>query len=121
MEIWHVIALIFAILFGVVVLRVTLSFDLNRWLETRRTHQEERLKALCPHSYISLTANDDIVIRSHFSSPVGTVYSMCNQCGLWVLDSSLPKRILQEWATNPEGLVERQKKFHKLARKLRKI
>ena len=121
MEFWEILAWTFALFMGIIAVKITLSFDFNRWLETRRAHQEENLQAICPHCYLSITPGGDLRIDSHFNSPRGTVYWMCNQCGLWILDGSLPERIMKEWARDLEGLMERQRRLNKLARKLGRI
>ena len=118
MEFWQIIVLIIVAIMGGIVLKVTLSFDVNRWLESRRAHQKENLQTICPHSYLRKTPGGDLRIDSHFNSPVGTVYWMCNQCGFWTMDPSLPGEFIDHWASGPRDLVERQEKFEKLARKL---
>ena len=118
MSFWQILILIVVAVVGAIAVKITLSFDLNKWLESRRARKQAKLLVICPHNYRAITNHDEISIQSHFNSPRGTFSYMCNQCGFWTSDESVPERLISIWANDLEGLAKRQKQFERLARKL---
>lgn len=121
MEWWFIPLTILSLAFLIIAVRIAVSFDINKWMESKRAVQEEKLKNICPHVYISSPNGRKIRLISHFHSPSGTIAYVCNQCGFITWDSSVPDMLLMQWGQNPSELIKQQKKFIRLARRMRKI
>ena len=106
-----------ALLATIVAIRATVRFDLNAWLKDRSEAREERLKKLCPHVYLDMQDGQPAV-GSYFVSPPGTTTWRCEQCGATVNSEQFVHDTIKFWAANPDKLLEREKKFRVLAKKI---
>ena len=106
-------ATVAVVLLGVLGLRVAVTFDYNRYRESRRKEREEQLRMLCTH-----TAFREERFESLFVSPSGSPHWRCERCGLEVASENTVHEIMNKWARNPKGWVKREKKLAKRARKL---
>ena len=102
-------------------IKIQIKFNLNKWLESRMARREEKFRNICPHSrIIDHLIEGKIKLESCFAL-VSQSQIRCSRCGLVTSDLMMRERATNYWASNPELLVEREKKFVKLARKLGKI
>ena len=115
---WEIVLGVVALAAAAIAIR--LSFDINKWMESRRKNKEERLRILCPHCYV-VPAGHWYEVKTYFMSPRGTIQWGCSQCGFVVPDRSWVIETMNVWVNNVPGLIDRQEKFDKLARKLYKI
>lgn len=83
----------------------------------RRPKKIDRLRALCPHCCVAIFDGEP-GIESFFFTPAMSPYWICRRCGLETLDSRFPEANSQVWAQDVKGLIAREKKFQKQARKL---
>ena len=106
-------------LIGIVVgvISFTIRFDFNKWLESRRESQISKLRALCPHCCVAMFEGKPGV-ESFFFTPAMSPYWICRRCQLQTLDSRLPEANSRVWVQDLKGLMAREKKFLKQARKL---
>jgi hypothetical protein len=117
MNFLEIIILIVVIVVSIIAIRISLSFDINRFLENRRKIKINQLKNVCPHLNIDLNGKK-LIIESYFSSPAGTIQWVCSQCGLVVNSEEDVKRLQQPFLKNPNLYIEQKKKFDKLAKNL---
>ena len=101
-----------SLLAGIVALRFTVSFDLNRYFEGQREKRQRRARALCPHAEIvPLGAEDpDVGVRITYIKPSGTTQWECQICGD-VTYEPMVRDCASRWEQDPEALVEQLKKF----------
>lgn len=117
MSIVELSVLLLSIGLTVVAIKIGVSFDINRWSEARHRRREEKLQVLCPHATIEQTKDGDFVLACLMTSPHGTSMWICSRCGTRTHDGSRMQRIMDEYASNPKTLVEREKQFLRLAEK----
>jgi len=118
MTLLEILLIIIVFLLSFIAIKITLQFDINDFLKERRKIRVNQLKNICPHNTVSLE-NEQFIIRSLFSSPVGTVNWICSQCGLIVSSQEDTQRLMQSNAENPEQIMKGQKEFIKQAKKLK--
>ena len=106
-----------AAIMGVITIRGTISFDVNKWLSDRREQKKENIRALCPHARPEMKKEKLFVIGT-FVSPSGTEAWQCQACGSITYDDTEVNRNTKYWASNPEKFVERIKKINELTKKL---
>ncbi len=112
-----VILLILAII-GTVVVKVTFSFDLNRYLESRQKSYIAKLRNACTHLEFFRNNEGQAGFRSFFISPSGTLQWQCQQCGLWKhLGDNEVNRQADYYSTHPKEFMKQNKKFYKLLKK----
>ena len=110
------------ILYGVIavtsilVIRIGLRFDINKWMEERRKIQKVKLKNICPHVNC-YKHNDKWRLESLFISPSGTHNWICQQCGT-VTYQNLGSDQLGYWANNIGELRKAEDAFRKQAKKM---
>ena len=117
-EIWSWIGWLAAGVATIVAIRGSIRFNVNEWLKERRHQKEENLRLLCPHVSAEIDENGNTVIRSQYTSPIGTAAYQCEKCGAITHDPDEPIRQGRYWRDNPKKLVERFDKMKKLAKKL---
>ena len=117
MSVVELSVLLLSIALSVVVIKVGVSFDLNRWFEARHKRREEKLKVLCPHATLEKTQDGEFVLACLMTSPSGTSMWICSRCGTRTHDGTRMQRIMEEYASNPKALVDKEKRFLRLAEK----
>ncbi len=116
----EIIKLIIAGVIGFIAIKISLNFDLNKFLENRRQIKINQLKNICPHCKVTLNETTKaFTMESFFHTPVGTVNYYCSQCGLEVSSQHEIERIYEPIQQNPVLYIEKQKKFVKQAKKLK--
>ena len=110
------VATVVVVVLGLFLGRVALTFDYNRYRESRRKEREEQLRMLCTH-----TAFREERFESLFVSPSGSPHWRCERCGQEVASENTVHNFVQKWARNPKGWVKREKKLAKRARKFYRL
>ena len=117
--IFLIIILIIVIALSIIAIRISLKFDLNKYLENRRRIKLDQLKNICPHVRIVDLKDSKVFIESLFSSPFGTTNWICFKCGFIVDSEEDVNRISGRYGKKPPIIFEKQKEFTKKARKLK--
>jgi len=112
------VLLIVAII-GTIAIRVTFSFDLNRYFEDKRKRYIPRLQNACTHlEFISDDKTRKVGFQSLFISPPGTLQWQCQRCGLVKhLQDNEIERQAEYYLQNPDEFKKQNKKFSKLLKK----
>lgn len=117
MTFWQLIGVIIALVFGVIVVRISLTFDINKFLERRDKKLSQRLKNACTHLEMSPTGDGQFQVQSLFESPSGTLQWQCQRCGLIKNHNNDYKTSAEYYAKNPEKYIEKNREFQKLLKK----
>jgi|GEM_PF-1725724 hypothetical protein len=121
-EWWQLLFLIIGSALSIVVVKIAISFDVNKFLERRDTNNLTKLRNACPHFMIGAVENNQFEVRSLYYKPAGTFNHVCRQCGLVNhLDIEQHERDANYYIKNPGALIERQEKLAKLAKKFGKV
>lgn len=119
---WQTIAIIFAIAISAIAIKITFSFDVNKYLDRKDKNNLQKLKNACPHFALIMLEGKEFEVRSLFYKPAGTLDHVCRQCGLQTaLDLEQHERQANFYVKNPTELAEDQEKLTKLAKKSGKI
>ena len=111
---WQAIGLIFAVATSIIAVRVTLSFDFNKYLERQDDKNVQKLKNACSHLEMTPLKNRQFQFKSLFESPPGTQRWQCQRCGLIRNHNNDYKERTQYFADHPDKFLEQRKKFQKL-------
>jgi hypothetical protein len=114
----EILALLIVAILGAIAIRISFTFDINKFLESRRKIKVEQLKNICPHGMMNLE-NKNLIFESFFASPIGTTKYFCRQCGLIVASEEDANRITEQFLKNPDHFIKRHRKFNKTAKKLK--
>ena len=93
----ELLILIFAIALSIIAIRISLKFDINKFLENRRKIKLDQLKNICPHMRISHNEGNSFIFESFFSSPIGTTKWFCSQCGCIVESQEDVNRLMEPY------------------------
>jgi hypothetical protein len=115
---WQIIVGILTVVFGFVAVRISLSFDLNKYLESRRGSYTQKLRNACTHVRLEPVNDGQIQARSLFISPPGTMQWQCQRCGTlrYQQDGEFEKEV-QYYLDNIDDYHKKNKKFAKLLKK----
>lgn len=104
------------VLLGVIVVKVTITFDWNKYLEVRQNNFYNKLQNTCLHIELSTNKNGDPMVKGLFESPYGTTQWQCNKCKLIKnnVDQNEINKIGQYYLNNIKEYQKRNKKFIKL-------
>ena len=103
---------------------IRLNFNLNRGGEARKSELRTQLRGVCPHMNLLLPpdGSDDVAVEPWFHSPVGTLNYECIQCGFVAMDEQHVLVILNSRTEEgPRALMNRQKRFAKIAKKAKLV
>lgn len=117
LEFWHIIGLIFAFTASVVAIKITFSFDFNKFLERKDKRLDQKIKNVCPHVEIKQEDGEHFSIKSLFESPPGTHQWQCQRCGLVRNHNDDYEKQYEYWSDHAGEYIERVKKFQKLLKK----
>lgn len=118
MEFHQLIVLIIVIVGSVIAIKLTITFDINKYLENRQQARYQKIKNSCPHFAMIPLNNNKVEIRSLFVSPPGTVQHQCRKCGLVTyLDIQQHERQADYYLNNLDEYTKANKKFNKLLKK----
>lgn len=118
MSITNILLFIIAIALSVIAIRVTFSFDVNKYLKSRDEKLREKIKNYCTHIDVNKLGND-FVFRSTFISPMGTTNWICQKCGAYRmhLDQQVEQERVKSMTQNIDDFLKQEKKFKKLVKK----
>ncbi len=118
---WEIIGVIVTLVVSVIAIKITFSFDLNKYLERKDKKNELKLKNACPHISIEPGKKEgdkrQYKVQSLFESPAGTLQWQCQKCGLIRNHNNDYDERAQYYADNYGQYVEDMKKFRKLLKK----
>lgn len=109
--------LIAALVAAVVVVKFTVTFDLNRFLDGRRSRYAQKLINACPHVTIR-GSGGRIALQSEMYSPPGTLMYFCQRCGLekYLTPGEVEEK-LAHYARNPSALKKDNERFMRLLKR----
>ena len=110
-----IISIVVAIV-GIVAVKIAITFNLNKWQESRKEIQKIKLQNICPHVSVK-KRGDQIIIEDLVVSPSGTLTWHCQQCGR-IFHTRMSKDEVEYWGNNPVELMKRKKSLNKLAKKM---
>lgn len=117
MGLGELLLLLAALVAAVVVVKFTVTFDLNRFLDGRRSRYAQKLINACPHVTIR-GSGARIALQSEMYSPPGTLMHFCQRCGLEkYLTSGEVEEALSHYARNPSALKKDNQRFMRLLKK----
>ena len=111
-----IVGTVVAVLTLVLTIKLAASFDINRWLEKRRERAKERVKILCPHALLERADDGTFNLVSLFQLQTLTTW-VCGRCQLRTNDSEMVRRLMQEFAKDPDMFVKREKLYQKHVKK----
>lgn len=114
---WQIVGIIFALTVSVIVVKITLSFDFNKYLDRKDKKLAQKLKNACTHMEMTPLANNEFQFKSLLESPPGTHQWQCQRCGLIRNHNNDYEERAQYYANNPDKYIEQTKKFRKLLKK----
>ena len=99
---------------ALMVIKVGLKFDINKWLERRDKRLATRMMNACPHWAVTGVRDEGIEVRCLYNSPFGTTQWFCQQCGHTISPAMLP-----DFKNPPRAkdIIAQQKTYLKLAKK----
>lgn len=118
MDFNQLIILILTFIFGIVVVKFTVSFDLNKYLESRKETIRKKLMNACPHVELTPYGKKQIAVKCLFVSPPGTIQWQCQRCGIVrYLNDEDVKQLETYYVNNIREYNMKTKKFQKLLKK----
>ena len=103
---------------------INLNFNLNRGGKARKSEVRAQLRGVCPHMnlWFPPDGSDDAAVESWFHSPVGTLNYVCIQCGFVAMGEQHVRVVLNSrMDEGPRALMDRQKRFTKIAKKAKLV
>lgn len=118
LEFWQLIVGILTFVFGFVAIKISLTFDLNKYLEDRRKSYIPKLQNACPHVNLTSIGDGQIEVTSHFISPPGTMQWQCQRCKLvkYTQESEI-RRDAEYYIKNVDEYLHKNKRFAKLLKR----
>jgi hypothetical protein len=116
------IASLLVVIGGVIAVKVTFNFDVNKYLKDRQEKYHSKCKNACLH-FEFVPADDQIEVHSFFVSPSGTLSYICQRCGLIQLhlDQDSMHRTVDYYVKNIKEYNKQNKKFRKFLKKAGQI
>lgn len=113
----ELLVLIAVLVAAIVVVKFTVTFDVNRFLDGRRARYAQKLINACPH----VTIRGDgarIALQSEMHSPPGTLMHFCQRCGLkkYLTPGEVEEK-LSHYARNPAAIKKDNERFIRLLKK----
>lgn len=114
----EILWLIIAIAISIIAVKITFSFDINKYQEKRQKDIENKIKNYCTHARL-IKKNWQYWIQSTFMSPSWTLNYICQKCNLVIMncDSDEENERLQYYLNNIDEYNKQEKKFEKLLKK----
>lgn len=103
---------------GAIAIKVTFSFDVNKYLKDRQEKYHSKCKNACVH-FEFVPNGDQIEVHSFFVSPSGILNYICQRCGLvrMHLDQDSIQRTVDYYSKNIKEYNNQNKRFRKLLKK----
>lgn len=105
-----------ALVAAVFVLRGTVRFDINAWMQQRDEKRKLKARRLCTHTKFVETPKG-MKVMATCESPPGTHDWVCGTCGQWMQESKM-QEIVSHWAQNPEMWIKQDQEFYKYVKRL---
>jgi hypothetical protein len=80
LEFNQLIVLILVLVISVIAVRLTVTFDINKYQEERKKNNLTKLRNACTHHRV-IKEGKQYGLQSLFISPPGTLQWQCQQCG----------------------------------------
>ncbi|MCY3627474.1 MAG: hypothetical protein OXG88_07535 [Gammaproteobacteria bacterium] len=110
--------MIIALALTIIVVKVVISFDINKWQESRLNKLKVKIRLSCPHVHMRVREDDKVEVKSLFYTPFGTTNWICTQCGSTTPDKRQVDDILKYYAKNINAYNSQMKKTKKLYKKI---
>ena len=118
---WEFVGGVVLLTFSAIAIKITFSFDLNKYLERKDKKLDRKIKNACTHLHMELMGEEDgkplFRSQSLFESPAGSLQWQCQRCGLIRNHDNDYEKRAEYYAKNPDEYIKMNKKFQKLARK----
>lgn len=114
----EILFLIITFFIGIIAVKITFTFDINKYQEKKQKDIENKIKNYCSHAYIWIEG-ENIKYQSAFISPSWTLNHICQKCGLTLMTLNYEdenERIIN-LIKNSGELKKQEKKFEKLLKK----
>jgi hypothetical protein len=112
-----IITIVVAIL-GIVAVRFSFSFDINKYLEWKKQDIKNKIKNHCTHIHVE-NYGEKSAVQSAFFSPIWTTNRICQRCWLVVnyIDQNAEETRIKKLLQDPDEYKKQEKKFQKLLKK----
>lgn len=121
LEWWQLLLLMIGSALSIVVVRIAISFDINKFLDRRDKKLQQKLRNACTHldmNPIGREGNEMIYkVQSLFESPPGTIKWRCRRCGAIKNHDNDYEERANYYAQHPKEYIKQQKRFNKLIKK----
>ena len=114
----EILWLIIAFFVWIIAVRITFTFDINKYIENRKDNIKSKSKNYCTHSkFVKIW--ESYGIQSTFVSPSWTLSYYCEKCWLIknVIDEREENQRLKYYMNNIDEYKKQEKKFEKLLKK----
>ena len=115
---WQLIVGIITVAVSFVAIKVSLSFDINKYLDSRSRLHAQKLRNACPHVQLKLTSDGKVQGQSLYVSPPGDIRWQCQQCGqVTHLLGNEFQEMVEYYLQNIDEYHKQDKKFTKLLKR----
>jgi hypothetical protein len=118
---WEFAGCVALLTISAIAIKITFSFDLNKYLERNDKKLNQKIKNNCTHMHMELMDEENgkplYSFQSLFESPPGTHQWQCQRCGLVRNHDDDYEKRAEYYAENPDEYIMMNKKFQKLMRK----
>lgn len=112
---WQLIGGIVLSVLSVIAIRISFKFDLNKYLEKRQELLRARAQNACMHFQFITDDDNQVIVKSFFVSPPGTIRYQCQRCGL------VRYRDDDEWERTANYYAEHIDEYHKQNKKFTRL
>lgn len=78
---WQLVILLIIAIIGIVTIRISFKFDINKHREVKQESYKQKLMNACPHVKFVTDDEGNIGLQSCYVSPPGTIQWQCLKCG----------------------------------------
>jgi len=109
---------IIAFFVWIIAVKITFTFDINKYFESRKQNINSKIKNSCTHVKV-FEIDWKKWFQSTFVSPSWTLSYYCKKCQLVknVMDEREEERRLKYYSDNTDEYIKAEKKFEKLLKK----
>jgi len=115
----EIILIIITTALSIIAVRISFTFDINKYLESKRKIAENKAKNACTHLFPLYKDNKIAWLKSAFISPVWTTNWVCQKCGMirYDIDDDYEKLKIKYYFSHNKEYMKKEKKFEKYLRK----
>lgn len=114
----EILLLIITFFIWIIAVKITFTFDINKYLESRKENIRNKIKNTCTHVKI-FKIWENIGLASTFISPSWILSYYCEKC--WLVKNVINKKEesqrLEYYSNNLNEYKKQEKKFEKLLKK----